>query len=648
MSRSISPETLAALKTAFAQALDALRADPPQPLADWAAENFVLAGESSQQRGAWQAWSFQVGVLDFMSDDRIEDLVVGKSKRVGYSKMITAFIAYNIAHRRRNVALWQATDDDRDSYVKSEIDPVLQGVEAVKKCRRGKDRETIALKRFRYSSLHLLGGKAKRAYRRITVAVAILDEWSAFDQTIEKAGDPGGLAKGRLEGAPFPKFIGGSTPWIKGVCHVERGLSNTIGFLRFHIECPLCRVEHPLTFGQGKRSGLMWEPGQPSTVRHVCPHCLGAIRQSDYLVGGEPAQGTWICERTARRYTSARQWVDEAGDPCDPPRTVGVHVWAAYSPQRSWESIAEEHEQASKALDAGQEGPMQLFWNETLGESWEMLGEGGDEHELKRRAELYSLKSCPAGALVLTAGVDVQQNRWEITIWGWGVGMESWVIDTVVIPGNPAVEEEWDAVTEYLQQVYPHELGGYVGLSGVSVDCGYLTQAVYNWAHRSQGKVPGLRVAKGSAQAEKPIVNPAVSVDINVRGRKIPSGIKRWEVGVHAAKDMLLGQLGVPEPGPGYVHFSDELMDEFYAQLTGEKRVIARVNGREGYRWIKTRPRNEQLDLRNLALHSALCLNLHRLTPERWEAKRQAMTVQKGVPVAEAAFTEPDYFAQEA
>ena len=50
----------------------------------------------------------------------------------------------------------------------------------------------------RDSVLHLLGGKAKRAYRRITLAVAMLDEWSAFDQQIEKSGDPGGLAKGRL------------------------------------------------------------------------------------------------------------------------------------------------------------------------------------------------------------------------------------------------------------------------------------------------------------------------------------------------------------------------------------------------------------------------------------------------------------------
>ena len=112
------------------------------------------------------------------------------------TKMVTAYVAYNVAHRRRKQALWQPTDDDRDSYVKSEIDPVLDpatGVPAINKARRagkGDSAETIKYKPFRDSALHLLGGKASRAYRRITVAVAILDEISKFDRSIEKAARP--------------------------------------------------------------------------------------------------------------------------------------------------------------------------------------------------------------------------------------------------------------------------------------------------------------------------------------------------------------------------------------------------------------------------------------------------------------------------
>ncbi len=97
----LHPETVAAIKGALRLGLDSLRADPPRRLGDWAADEFKLAGESSHQKGAWVAWAFQTGILDFMSDDRIEELYVMKSKRVGYTKMLTAFICYNIAHRRR-------------------------------------------------------------------------------------------------------------------------------------------------------------------------------------------------------------------------------------------------------------------------------------------------------------------------------------------------------------------------------------------------------------------------------------------------------------------------------------------------------------------------------------------------------------------
>ncbi|GAA4419898.1 phage terminase large subunit family protein [Acidovorax lacteus] len=621
----LHPETAAAIKAAVRTGLDSLRAEPPQRLGDWARDHFKLAGESSHQKGAWEAWAFQVGILDFMSDDRIEELAVRKAKRVGYTKMVTAFVAYNIAHRRRKQALWQPTDDDRDSYVKSEIDPLLDpltGVPAINKARKqGRaTEETIKFKPFRDSVLHLLGGKAARAYRRITVAVAILDEWSAFDQQIEKSGDPGGLAKGRLEGAPYPKFVGGSTPRLKGLCHVERACDNAEGMVRFHIDCPHCGVEHPLLWG-GKHlaHGFKWTRGQPETVHHVCPHCHGSITQADYLPGGVPLGGTWVCDRTGKRYGPDRIWRDSKGMPCTPPLTLGVHVWTAYSPQRAWSDIVTEFENALKALEAGEVGPMQLFVNETLGETWELAGERTDEHALQARAERYDLATVPRGGLVLTAGVDVQRDRWEVTVYAWGRGLESWVVDTAVLEGNPAVDEEWGQLTAYLQRRYRQAWhGGTLGIAATSIDSSDQTQAVYNWVNRAQHVLPNLAAIKGDGNEACNILGPTSLQEVNWRGRKMPRGIKLWRVGVDAAKDLLLGQLSVEQAGPGYVHFSDQLPREFFEQLTSEQRVLAKINGREAYRWIKRRPRNEQLDNRNYALHAAFRLGLHKYTDAKW------------------------------
>ena len=615
----IPSETAAAIKKAVADGLSGLRAHKPQPLSEWAEENFVLAGESSQQRGQWKAWTFQIGVLDWMSDDRIRELAVQKSKRVGYSKMVTAFVAYNIAHRRRNQAIWQPTDDDRDSYEKSEIRPILDGVPVVKAMRRdGKERETINLKRFLGSVLHLLGGKAARAYRRITVAVAILDEWSAFDLNIEKSGDPGGLAKGRLEGAAYPKFVGGSTPRVKGLCHVERAVDESEEIVRYHITCPHCDADHPLIWSANKKTGMVWEPGRPETVRHVCPHCEGEIRQSEYLVAGEPPVGEWVGEKTGIRFGADKIWRDAMGVPCDPPERLGVHIWSAYSPQRDWPSIVREYENAQKVLERGEEGPAQLFANETLGVTWEKVGESGDEHALQARAEDYRLETVPKGGLALTAGVDVQRNRWEISVWAWGPGLESWIVDHMVIEGNPSIPDEWDRVTEALRRIYPHELGGSMGIGAVAVDSSDQTQDVYSWAYRAQSVIRNLRVIKGASQQAKPIVGASTPIEVTYRGRKVLNGLHKWEVGVHAAKDLLLGQLGIANPGPGYIHFSKDLPNEFYEQLTGEKRVVSLVNGQPAHKWVRVR-RNEALDCRNYALYSSLAMRLDRMTEWQWQ-----------------------------
>ena len=591
-------------------------------LSDWAAENFVMAGESSQQKGAWRAWPFQVAMLDFMSDDRIEELDIQKSKRVGYSKIVTAFVGYTLAHRRRNVSIWQPTDDDRDSYVKTEIDPMIDGVAAVKGARRSGAHvdDTMRLKAFRGCVLHTLGGKAARAYRRITIAVALLDEWDAFDQSIEKSGDPRTLAMGRLEGAPYPKFVGGSTPRIKGLSHVESARLAADVDMRYHIACPICGVEHPLTWGGPKeRAGFKWERGMPETVRHVCPHCLGSIRQSDYLPSGEPLAGTWVCHRTGVRYGVDRTWRDPAGLEVRPPRHVGMLVWSAYSPQRGWASIVREFEHAYAELKAGKNEPMQVFRNETLGETWELASESVDEHELEARAEAYELGTVPRGALVLVGGVDVQDNRFELVVWGVGRGEEMWLVDYQTLTANPADPRDWDKLDAFLRNRYRQaHHGGMLGIEAVAVDTGgHFTHQVYGFAReRAHRRVHAIA---GSSRYGGPIKGPGRKQDVNWRGTVIKQGVTRWEIGTDTAKDLLFGRLRISQPGAGCMHFPKGLPREFYEQLTAEGRVLQRTSGGEQYRWVKRRPRNEVLDCTVYAMWCMQMLDLHRYTDRMWE-----------------------------
>lgn len=623
---SLPSEAREAIRRAVRLGMEPLQADPPQNLSEWAADHFQLAGESSHQKGAWESWPFQIGIMDAFSSDAIEQVDVQKSKRVGYTKMVTAYVAYNIAHRRRKQALWQPTDDDRDSYVKSEIEPILDLVPAVRSMRRqGKGTEdTIKLKTFRGSVLHLLGGKAARAYRRITVAAAILDELDGFDQQVEKSSDPMTLARGRLEGAPYPKLVAGTTPRIKGLSHIERSRLLANADLRYHINCPHCGVDHPLLWGGKSTShGFKWDEGDPASVRHICPHCHGSITQGDYLRNWV---GTWVCERTGLRYGADRVWRTEDGQPCRPPRHVAFRIWAAYSPQRSWESIVREFLAAKKTLELGDTGPMQGWVNETLGETWELQGDKVDDHALQARADPYTLGQVPVGALVLTAGLDVQGNRVEIGTWGWGPGLESWAIAHDVIEMNPQADDDWDQVEAMLRRRFPQAWhGGSLGIESISIDANYQTQAVLNFVRRMQAAGMRIYAVRGEGEPTKPIKCAGSPQDVTWRGKKHPKSVKLWGVGTKAAKDLLHGQLEIAQPGPGYVHTSQQLDREWYEQLTAEHRILVRTPTGEVQRWVKRRPRNEVLDCRNYALHAAVMVGLQGWSEAKWSQVRQAV-----------------------
>lgn len=596
--------TRQAVAKAVRTGLQPLRADPPQRFADWARDHFRLSADSSHKRGGWEPWSFQVGIMDAFDNVDIEQVDVMKAKRVGYTKMLTAYVGYCVAHRNRKVALWQPTDDDRDSFVKSEIEPMIAEVPAVRAARRTTKgaEDTIKFKQFRASVAHFLGGKAQRAYRRITVDDAILDEIDGFDQQIERSLDPVTGARGRLEGAPFPKLILGSTPRIKLLSHVEREADQADAVLRYRVPCVHCGVDHPLVWGDDKISHGMKFDGRdpkiaPATVRHVCPHCLQPMTQADFF--RVEWQGAWVCDKTGLRYGHDRVWRDDRGQLAKAPRHVAfVDLWTAYSPQRTWSDITREGLEAHDAYKKGNKGPLQGFTNETLARTWEDEYEQTEAEVLRRRAraEGLPLGVVPAGASVVVVYVDVQADRWEYVAWALGRESERWAIDYRVISGNTADVKEWhDKIEPLIGLSYPHARGGRVASSALGVDTGYQTHIAYQFVRTHQHR--GVYATKGDGEPGKPIKSKPRLMDVNVRGRVIRRGVKLWMVGTDTAKDLLHGQLQLDGNGPGRVHFASTLPDAFFDQITAEQRVPVRgVRGLE-FRWVcPTGKRNEVLD----------------------------------------------------
>lgn len=622
LSEFLKFEDAAGLRDAYAQAMAAFAVPEPMLLSEWMAEHFYLSAESSYGESRWEAWPFQLAIANCMGHDDIVETDMMKSARVGATKILLADVCYNAHHKRRNQALWQPTDDDRDQFVKTELDPVLRDIEVMREVMphavsRHKD-NTMQQKKFLGSMLHTLGGKAAKNYRRISIDTGNVDEIDGFDRDIEKEGDPRYLVFKRVSGATFPKLNIASTPTLRGFSLIEDSVALAEKVFRFHIPCPHCGGFHPILWGgKDEPHGFKWDDREPATVRHVCPHCGGTIKQGDYLAVA--MQGRYQSD-DGYIITHRAEFFDPDGNAIKPFRHIAfVDVWTALAPNVSWESIVREFLGAIEKFEAGDSTKLKAFTNLTLGRTWGGDVESTDASELQARAEPYPLGIVPAGGLLLLAGVDTQDNRLEVGVWAYGRGCEAWPVAHQVFFGNPAEDAVWGELDDYLFNTeFPHAVGGPLRIHAAAIDSGgHNTHAVYEFARIHKHR--RVFATKGRSGTEKAIKDGGSAVDIDWRGRKRKAGVILWQVGTNHAKDLLHNRLAIQRPGPGYVHFSSELSDEWFAQYTSEVRASRETATGTQSRWTKIRRRNEVLDCAVGVVWLEQHFEYHRKSDKWWD-----------------------------
>lgn len=599
-----TPDQRAALALAVVGGMSAFAALQPMTLEEWASEHFYLSAESSYVEQRWRAWPYQRAIMACISNDDIREIDWPKSARTGNTKIMLASICYFAAHKRRNQAMWQPTDDDRTEFVKTELDPAIRDIPAMQRVfpsymARHKD-NTLQQKTFLGSITHLRGGKSAKNYRRISIDVGYLDEIDAFDRDVESEGDPFALAEKRVEGATFPKMIVGSTPKTRGFSLIEDRTALAKARFEFVIPCPECGDFHPITWGGKLDShGFKWQivdgVPAPESVRHLCPHCGALITQGDYLRTYHA--GHYRSDDGVILLDHAGHFTDSDGLTVPAPTHIAfVGVWTAYSPASSWPKIVEDFLAASDRMKRGDLSLMKSFTNTTLGRSWEESLEKTDVETIQSRAEDYRLRTVPDGAVLLLAAVDTQDDRLECTVRGYGRGCETWTICHEVLYGKPSDDAVWRDLEDLIFETdFETSSGATMRVHATAVDSGgHFTQAVYAFAKKHSRR--RVFAVKGASGQEKHIKNGAQKVDIDWRGRLEKRGLILWLVGTNLAKDLLHSRMALQHPGPGYMHHSRALPDEWFAQLTGEARAErVGTRGRET-RWIAQRKRVEAWD----------------------------------------------------
>lgn len=586
-----------ACERAIRRGLEPIRIPAPLTLSQWADREFYLSSESSAIEGPWQSLPFQRDIMDCISNDDIRIIDWLKCARVGYTKILMAAAGYFVSYMRRSGAIYQPTDTDAQEFSKAEIDPMIRDCKAIRDAfkgdvdRRGKD-NTLDMKAFMGALLYIRGAHTPRSFRRLTIDWVFYDELEGFERDIGEEGDPVQLGDARISNSAYPKSVRGSTPRLKHDSLIQGEAERAKHFFRYRVPCLECEWYQALLFGQ-----LRWDRDDANSVRYVCEHCEHSLEYQD--LGEMLERGFWGTDdgHTIRD----GQLVDPDGKLIDWSRHIAFHIWAAYSPFFKWSELVEEWFEAMAANKQGDVRKLKTFTNTRLAESWEEIGEQVAYDSLFSKREDYTRP--PEKALLLTATWDVQDDRLEGEVIAWGRGEESWGVEYRVIYGDPTQREVWEELEVVIGQKFDTEDGRTLQIAGVAIDSGHLADHVYQFYKSTRH--PRVYIVKGAQSADAPIV----SAPHQRKSGRSKSPVPLFMFGTNICKSITYRRLALDGSGPGRMHFPMSYDEDYFRSLTAERKLLKRRRGFEVVEWVKTRARNEALDVRAMGLAVLAILN---------------------------------------
>lgn len=563
-------------KCAIDAFLEGLEPDPELLVSEWADQYRVLSKKAAAEAGLWRTdrTPYLKEIMDCLSPSNpTKRVVFMKGSQIGGSECGFNWLGYIIWNGGGPTLCVSPTEDLSEKISKQRIQPMIDDTavlrERVMPARSRDSGNTLFVKEFRGGMLMMVGANSAVGLRSMPIRNLYCTEISAYPSDVGGEGDPVQLAEKRTQTFPNRKIYLESTPGIRDSCRIEYEylLSDQ---RRFYVPCPHCNSFQWLRWPQ-----IKWDKDDegndlPETTYYSCEHCEARISELHKIE--MLSKGQW------------RATAESDG------RTIGFHLSSLYSPWKSWSDIADEF------LKSRADAPkLKQFVNSILGETWE------EEYAAKvgvdvLQARVESFEKAPNGVIIATCGVDVQDNRLAVSVYGWGRNEECWVISHQEIYGDPSGVEIWKQLDNIIDTPIPHETFGEIKIMATAIDSGgHNTMEVYQYARERQNKK--VIAIKGQSQKGKPPIGKATVVDLNVKGRTLSNGARVYPVGSDTIKSVIYGRLKHNEPGAGYIHFHEKLNTEFFMQLTSEKLVTKHNKGFPVREWqLKKGERNEALD----------------------------------------------------
>lgn len=583
-----------------------LWAPPPKlTVSEFADAERQLSPESSAEPGKYYTsrTPYAREIMDAFSDIRVKEVVFMSSAQVGKSTIGENVLHHFIVHDPAPILYVWPTLEMAEAASKDRIAPMIRDNPTLRarvvESGSRKGGNTLLHKNFLGGQLTIVGANSPSSLASRPIRIVLFEEPDRYDASAGTEGDPIRLALKRIATFWNSKVGYFSTPGIRGRSRTEEMYEDSDKRL-YYIPCPHCSEMHVLRW-----ENLHWTEGAPGmhkdgkAIRRAtdawfeCPECHGRI--DDVQRVNALQAGEW--RATAPFHGRAGFW-----------------IWQAYSP---WRTALQTANEWLSAL--GRPEQEKAVVNTVRGETWQESGESPDWEKLKGRADkTYNLGTMPKGALFLTCGIDVQKDRFECAVWGWGRGVERWLVDYRVIPCDTSRKESFDLLDAVIKNTWTHESGLDIGLSMTGIDAQYETTNVYGFA-RKWGAARVLPV-HGKDYGQR-LVWQSANVDYRpTDGKKSAKALRPYNLNVSMAKSELYRQLNSGEGVVSMVHIPHDIPDEILKQICAEQLETRYVKGYAKSEWVKIRDRNEALDTANIARGMAAHLGIDQFNERAWRA----------------------------
>jgi phage terminase large subunit GpA-like protein len=583
---------------------DGLKPIPITLISDWSDKNMRLSSESSAEPGPFRTsrTPYIREILECLSPNSpVTELIAMKGVQLAFTTAGLCMMACYADIAPCPIMYVMPTIDVAKGFSETRVDPMIEHCEALReKIRPNRERDsgnTKFVKKFPGGYFIISGANSAASLRSRAIRILILDEIDAYLQDVNGEGSPIKLAEKRQ--ATFglkKKTLKISTPTLEHTSAIEPAYLKT-DQRKYFVPCPHCGSFQELKFQQ-----LTWEPGKTDTVYYECIDCKELIE-----------------ERFKTRMLAAGEWRPTKKENITPLKR-GYHINSLYAPigWLSWADIAADWEDAQD-----DDNKLKTFVNTILGETWKEKGEVPEWKNLYNRAENYALNRPPKEVCFIVAGVDVQGNRLEVHIMGFGKNKVSYSLDYRVIHSKTSSTTDpqvWEDLGAIVNETWVREDDVILPLRLMAIDTGYNTQTVYDFCR----KFDASRVIpiKGKDKLGVAYAAPR-AIDTTRAGKKI-GRTKVWQVGVSVIKSEIYGWLKqeivegkIPT---GYMHFP-RYDENFFRGLTAEQYTpTTNKKGFKVYEWIKKYHFNEPLDTTVYARAAAAVVGIDRMSDAHLDA----------------------------